>query len=86
MSLLSIIRNGVPLITTRTTTLSVLFSRTPKPLLLPQQRFIWQEVVRQIPSDDPSKAGQMVFEDVDLADMRMGRATRAEGRFCLVLS
>ena len=49
--------------------------------LLPafQFRSVWQEVVRQIPSDDPQKAGQMTFEDVDLADMRIGRAQRAEG-------
>ena len=82
MSLLSVIRNGVPLITTRTASPSILFSRTTTPLLFTQQRSLWQEVVRQIPSDDPSKAGQMVFEDVDLTDMRIGRATRAEGRFC----
>lgn len=46
-----------------------------------QSRSVWQEVIRQVPSDDPQKAGQMVFEDVDVADMRIGRAMRAEGWF-----
>jgi len=38
----------------------------------------WQEVVRQIPSDDPNKAGQLTFEDVEVTDARMVRANRAE--------
>eukprot|EP00970_Alexandrium_tamarense_P009861 scaffold1967_cov199-Alexandrium_tamarense.AAC.43 len=41
-------------------------------------RSVWQEVIRQVPSEDPNKAGSMTFEDPDLADMRMGRANRAE--------
>lgn len=51
------------------------------PILLPQhaRRSVWSEVVRQIPSDDPNKVGQLTFEDPDLADARMLRALRAEG-------
>ena len=41
---------------------------------------MWSEVIRQVPSDDPSKAGQLTFEDPDLADTRMLRAVRAEGK------
>jgi hypothetical protein len=48
-----------------------------RPLI--QQRSAWQEVIRRIPSEDPQKAGQMTFEDVDVSDMRIGRALRAEG-------
>ena len=48
-------------------------------------RSVWSEVIRQVPSDDPNKAGQMTFEDPDLADSRMLRAVRAEGTpFCLL--
>ncbi|KAL3796326.1 hypothetical protein ACHAWO_008995 [Cyclotella atomus] len=47
-----------------------------RPLI--QQRSVWQEVIRRIPSEDPQKAGQMTFEDVDVSDMRIGRALRAE--------
>mmetsp|Transcript_826 Transcript_826/g.1355 ORF Transcript_826/g.1355 Transcript_826/m.1355 type:complete len:153 (-) Transcript_826:52-510(-) len=36
------------------------------------------EVIRQVPSDDPNKAGQLTFEDPDLADARMKRQNRAE--------
>ncbi|KAL3788044.1 hypothetical protein HJC23_008388 [Cyclotella cryptica] len=43
-----------------------------------QSRSVWQEVVRQVPSEDPQRQGQMTFEDVDVADMRINRATRAE--------
>lgn len=70
MSLLSIIRRGLP--TTRTPWI---------PYRLPaiQSRSVWGEMVRLIPSDDPQKAGQMTFEDVDVTDMRIGRAARAEG-------
>eukprot|EP00579_Thalassiosira_antarctica_P000924 CAMPEP_0201865562 /NCGR_PEP_ID=MMETSP0902-20130614/408_1 /ASSEMBLY_ACC=CAM_ASM_000551 /TAXON_ID=420261 /ORGANISM="Thalassiosira antarctica, Strain CCMP982" /LENGTH=133 /DNA_ID=CAMNT_0048390343 /DNA_START=39 /DNA_END=440 /DNA_ORIENTATION=+ len=47
--------------------------------LLPQQiRSVWIEVIRQVPSEDPNKAGQLTFEDPDLADARMFRAMRAE--------
>jgi hypothetical protein len=49
-----------------------------------QFRSVWQEVVRQVPSEDPQRQGQMTFEDVDLADMRIGRAARAEGVFFYV--
>ena len=40
----------------------------------------WQEVIRQIPSDDPNMVGKLVFEDPDLADTRMLRSMRAEGK------
>ncbi|KAL7489697.1 hypothetical protein ACHAW6_015442 [Cyclotella cf. meneghiniana] len=43
-----------------------------------QCRSVWQEVVRQVPSEDPQRQGQMTFEDVDLTDLRIVRATRAE--------
>lgn len=46
-----------------------------------QSRSVWQEVVRQVPSEDPQRQGQMTFEDVDLTDLRIVRATRAEGEF-----
>ena len=45
----------------------------------------WQEVIRQIPSDDPNMVGKLVFEDPDLADTRMLRSMRAEGKFDAVL-
>lgn len=44
------------------------------------RRSVWSEVIRQVPSDDPSKAGQLTFEDPDLADTRMLRAVRSEGK------
>ena len=47
-------------------------------------RSVWSEVIRQVPSDDPNKAGQLTFEDPDLADARMSRAIRAEGKLCLL--
>lgn len=31
-----------------------------------------------MPSEDPNKPGKMEFEDVDIADMRMVKALRAE--------
>lgn len=34
--------------------------------------------IKQIPSDDPNKAGQLTFEDAEVADARMLRAHRAE--------
>ena len=34
-----------------------------------------------MPSEDPQRQGQMTFEDVDLADMRIVRATKAESEF-----
>jgi len=71
MSLLSIIRH---LPTTMTSTIIPSLSAF-------QQRSIWTEVVRQIPSEDPQRAGQMTFEDVDVADMRIARALRAEGSY-----
>ena len=46
---------------------------------LNQIRYVWQEVIRQVPSDDPNRVGKLTFEDVDLADTRMARAIRAEG-------
>ena len=46
---------------------------------LNQTRSVWQEVIRQVPSDDPNKVGKLTFEDPDLADTRMVRAMRAEG-------
>lgn len=46
---------------------------------------IWQEVIRQIPSDDPNMVGKLVFEDPDLADTRMLRSMRAEGIIDAVL-
>eukprot|EP00571_Detonula_confervacea_P006808 CAMPEP_0172315424 /NCGR_PEP_ID=MMETSP1058-20130122/25144_1 /TAXON_ID=83371 /ORGANISM="Detonula confervacea, Strain CCMP 353" /LENGTH=135 /DNA_ID=CAMNT_0013029501 /DNA_START=1 /DNA_END=408 /DNA_ORIENTATION=+ len=45
---------------------------------LPQIRSVWQEVIRQVPSEDPQKVGQLTFEDPDLADARMLRANRSE--------
>lgn len=49
------------------------------PIITQHTRSVWSEVIRQIPSDDPNKAGQLTFEDPDLADTRMLRALRAEG-------
>ena len=49
-------------------------------------RSVWSEVIRQVPSDDPNKAGQLTFEDPDLADSRMLRAVRAEGKLLLYCS
>jgi hypothetical protein len=46
---------------------------------LNQIRSVWQEVIRQVPSDDPNRVGKLTFEDPDLADTRMVRAMRAEG-------
>ena len=43
------------------------------------QSEVWSEVIRQVPSDDPNKAGQLTFEDPDLADARMLRTIRSEG-------
>jgi hypothetical protein len=34
----------------------------------------------QVPSEDPNKVGKLTFEDPDLADTRMVRAVRAEGK------
>ena len=34
--------------------------------------------MRQVPSDDPNKVGELTFEDRDLSDVRMLRAQRAE--------
>lgn len=48
------------------------------PSALPQIRSVWSEVIRQVPSEDPQKAGQLTFEDPDLADIRMLRANRSE--------
>jgi len=48
-------------------------------------RSVWSEVIRQVPSDDPNKAGQLTFEDPDLADSRMLRAVRAEGKLLIAL-
>ena len=47
-------------------------------------RSVWSEVIRQVPSDDPNKAGQLTFEDPDLADARMSRAVRAEGELLFI--
>ena len=47
-------------------------------------RSVWSEVIRQVPSDDPNKAGQLTFEDPDLADSRMLRAVRAEGMLLFI--
>ncbi|KAL7440465.1 hypothetical protein ACHAXH_005539 [Discostella pseudostelligera] len=49
------------------------------PIITQHTRSVWSEVIRQIPSDDPNKVGQLTFEDPDLADTRMLRALRAEG-------
>jgi hypothetical protein len=86
MSLLSILRSSLY---TRPPISSACYSLPSLPgavfgapiILLPQhaRRSVWSEVVRQIPSDDPNKVGQLTFEDPDLADARMLRALRAEG-------
>lgn len=44
-----------------------------------QSRSVWLEVIRQIPSDDPNRRGELTFENPDLADMRMRRADNADG-------
>eukprot|EP01083_Nonionella_stella_P037852 103138_1 len=90
MSFASILRSRIPSKFASTLSSPWAFSPSviPKPLLavgatqqttLPQIiRSVWIEVVRQVPSEDPNKPGQMEFEDVDLADMRMVKALRAE--------
>ncbi len=45
-----------------------------------QSRSVWLEVIRQIPSDDPNRRGELAFENPDLADMRMRRADNADGK------
>ena len=45
---------------------------------------VWLEVIRQVPSEDPNRAGQLTFEDPDLADMRVNRVMRAEGKGVLL--
>eukprot|EP01082_Thalassiosira_pseudonana_P007487 g6548.t1 g6548 contig23:717965-718530(-) len=82
MSFISIIRSR--LTTTCRTSLSLMFPTATVQRAVAskqssiQMRSVWQEVIRQVPSEDPNKAGSMTFEDPDLADMRMGRANRAE--------
>lgn len=44
-----------------------------------QSRSLWQEVIKQVPSQDPNRRGELTFEDPDLADMRMKRVVKAEG-------
>ena len=46
---------------------------------------VWLEVIRQVPSEDPNRAGQLTFEDPDLADMRVNRVMRAEGKGGIVM-
>mmetsp|Transcript_33053 Transcript_33053/g.79964 ORF Transcript_33053/g.79964 Transcript_33053/m.79964 type:complete len:141 (-) Transcript_33053:234-656(-) len=48
------------------------------PLPVSQTRSVWQEVIRQVPSEDPNRAGQLTFEDPDITDARMVRAMRSE--------
>lgn len=38
-----------------------------------------------MPSEDPNRAGQLTFEDPDLADMRVNRVMRAEGKGGIVM-
>eukprot|EP00584_Thalassiosira_punctigera_P014738 CAMPEP_0172552828 /NCGR_PEP_ID=MMETSP1067-20121228/47218_1 /TAXON_ID=265564 ORGANISM="Thalassiosira punctigera, Strain Tpunct2005C2" /NCGR_SAMPLE_ID=MMETSP1067 /ASSEMBLY_ACC=CAM_ASM_000444 /LENGTH=147 /DNA_ID=CAMNT_0013340891 /DNA_START=52 /DNA_END=492 /DNA_ORIENTATION=+ len=39
---------------------------------------VMMEVIRQVPSEDPNRAGELTFEDPDLTDARMKRMVRAE--------
>ena len=49
------------------------------PQIRRKQSGVWLEVIKQVPSDDPNKQGQLTFEDPDLADARILRTMRAEG-------
>lgn len=77
MSLASILRSTLAPPLTSWTNLVV--QRAAVGASLNQIRSVWQEVIRQVPSDDPNKLGKLTFEDPDLADTRMVRAIRAEG-------